>query len=75
MTIDTNTFLFIVKEIDEQIGSILLQETNRETLKHLMDLRNRILTKYCPDRNTDWTISNNNALETLKHFNWILTWK
>ena len=71
---NTETVYSIVQELDYQISQVEKHKLNKTAVEHLLDLRNRLITKYMPDPNVNWTIRNKKALGVINFFNFELQW-
>lgn len=72
---DTQTLRSIIDELDEQLGKINPNSSDKKAVERLLTLRNNIILKHKPDPSIDWTIKNKKALEVISSFQWVLDWK
>lgn len=72
---NTETVHTVIEELDHAIGQLNYESSNEVALTKLLELRNKLLLKYKPDPNVDWSIKNKKAQDVLKHFKWTTIYK
>ena len=63
-----------ISEIDNQLVHLVTKKASMDTLRSILDLRNKIILKYKPCSELDWTIKSKKVLAFLKKENWCVQW-
>jgi hypothetical protein len=63
-----------ITEIDNQLVHLVTKKASIDMLRSIVDLRNKIILKYQPCSDLDWTIRNKKVLAFLKKENWGVQW-